>query len=143
MPNLQVSLTGHYLACQMACYTWGKVEGWAIPEKNQTEGLRTYFLNSPIPLEMLGFLLHPCEFQTKQSFTLRNSTKFCETPRKFQGLKPRPLEILHDHFLITSGNSTLFLINPWKFLNCYFFNTPWNPISSTPLLPLWSFSEIA
>ena len=51
----------------------------------------------------------------KQSFTPRNFTKLCYTPQKFQGLKkPRPPEIPHNFFLTTRGNSTLFVINPWK-----------------------------
>ena len=29
--------------------------------------------------------------------------------------KPRPMEILHDFFLITPGNFTSFLIDPWNF----------------------------
>ena len=76
-------------------------------------GLRTYFFEHP--LEFLGFLLYPWKFQKKQRFTLRKSTKLCYTPRKFQGLKLRPLEIPHDFFLIDPGNSALFLINPCNF----------------------------
>ena len=34
---------------------------------------------------------------------------------KFQGQKQRPLEIPYYFFLVTLGNSTTFLINPWKF----------------------------
>ena len=55
-------------------------------------------------------------------------------------LLSHPLEILspktktpgNSTFFITSGNSTLFLINPWKFL-CNFFNIPGNTVTSTPL----------
>ena len=58
-------------------------------------------------------------------FTLRNSgeNKFlsleilqnCDTPWKFQGQKPRPMEIPHDFFLNTTGNSSSFFIDPWNF----------------------------
>ena len=54
-----------------------------------------------------------------------------------------PLEILRPEtkapgnstyfVLITPGNSTLLLINPWN-STCYFFNTPGNFISPTPCL---------
>ena len=67
------------------------------------------------PWNFLGFLLYPWKYQTKQSFTPRNSTKLCYTPQKLYGLKPRPLEIPYEFFLIPPGNSTLFLISPWKF----------------------------
>ena len=76
-------------------------------KKKLTGGLRTYLI--------LCFFLYPWKFQTKQSFSPRNSTKLRYTTQKFKGLKPRPLEILHNFFLIILGNSTLFLIKPWKF----------------------------
>ena len=42
-------------------------------------------------------------------------------PFEIPGQKSRPLEIPHGFHLINPGNSTLFLINPWKFcmLFCY------------------------
>ena len=63
------------------------------------------------PLEFFIFLLYPWSFQTKQSSTSGYSTKLCW---KFQGQKQRPLEIPYYLFLVTLGNSTSFLINPWK-----------------------------
>ena len=39
----------------------------------------------------------------------------CDTPWKFQDQKPRPMEILHNFFLNTPGNSTSFLIDPLNF----------------------------
>ena len=38
-------------------------------------------------------------------------TSLCYIPWKFRGQNPRHLEIPHDFFLITPGNSTSFLIN--------------------------------
>ena len=52
-------------------------------------------------LEFLVFLLHLWKFETKQRFTPRNPTNNFITPQK---LRLRP-----------PGNSTLFLVNPWKF----------------------------
>ena len=51
----------------------------------------------------------------------QNKASSLETPQNFVTplgnfkAKPRLLEITHDFFLITPGNSTLFLINPWKY----------------------------
>ena len=71
-------------------------------------------------------------------FTLRNSgeNKFlsleilqnCDTPWKFQGQKPRPMEIPHDFFLNTTGNSSSFFIDP-GISTCSFFNTPWTGLA--------------
>ena len=78
----------------------------------------TYFFEKP--LEFFILLLYPWKFQTKQSFTSGNSTKLCYILWKLQAQKPRPKtkrpgEITHCFFLVTPGNSTSFLINPWKF----------------------------
>ena len=56
-------------------------------------------------------------------------------------LKTKTLgEISHDYFLVTPGNSMLFLINPWKFhllsLQCL-----WKFLILNP--PVWFFSGIA
>ena len=66
-------------------------------------------------LESFIFLLYPWKFHTKQSSTPGYSTKLCQIPWNFQGQKQIPLEIPHYFFLVTLGNSTSFLINPWKF----------------------------
>ena len=100
---------------------------WAIPEKIQTgEEFRIYFFE-PLPpptLELFIFLLYPWKFQAKQSSTLGYSTKLCKIPWKFQGQKQRLPEIPHYSFLVTLGNSTLFIINPWKF-HMLFLWYPW------------------
>ena len=71
--------------------------------------LRKYFLRKKT-LGILVFLLYPWKFQTRQSFTyLWELHKIVLRP------KPGTLEIPNNLFLITPGNSQLFLINPWKF----------------------------
>ena len=88
-------------------------------------------------LEFFILLLYPWKFQTKQNST----TKLCQVPWKFQGEKQRALEIPHYFFLVSlAGNSTSFLINPWKF-HMLFFDTPGNSMSCTP--PVWTVSGIA
>ena len=49
---------------------------------NSKTTLRTYFFETL--LEFLGSLLYPWKFQTKQSFTPRNSTKLYYAPQKFK-----------------------------------------------------------
>ena len=66
----------------------GGGENWAIQEKNFGKNLGT-----------------------NQNSTNKNSAKLCYIPWKFHSDKPRPLEIPHDFFLVTPGNSTSFLIN--------------------------------
>ena len=79
-------------------------------------------------------------FQTKSS-TPENSTNFCQIPSKFQGQKPRPLDIPHYFFLVTHGNFTPFLINRChRNSTRYLLDTPANSISShTPPAPPVSF----
>ena len=88
--------------------------------------IRTYFFEKK-NLEFFGvfFLYIPLEVpdKQKQSSTLGNSAKLCYIPHKFQGQRPRPLEIPHEFFLLNPGNSTSFLINTRKF--CILF--PWYP----------------
>ena len=85
-------------------------------------------------------------FQTKQSSTLGYSTKLCKIPWKFQGQKQRLPEIPHYSFLVTLGNSPLFIINPRKF-HMLFLWYPWKlhilNILNPPPLPLSIFSGIA
>ena len=63
------------------------------------------------PLEFLDLSLYPWKFQRKQAFTPRNSAKLYDIPWKIQGQKSRPMEIPHDFFQITAGNSIYFLID--------------------------------
>ena len=69
-----------------------------------------------VPLEIPGKAkLHPWKFGIIINVTsLRNS----------KAKKSRPLEILHDFFLVSLGISTLFLINPWK-LCMLFYEYSW------------------
>ena len=100
-------------------------------------GGRGYTFMKPL-LEFFNFfLLYPWKFQTKQSSTPGYSTTLCYITWKFQGQKQRPLEIPH-FFLATLGNSTLFLINPWKLHTLFIWNL-WkfhilNPPPSPPCL---------
>ena len=67
-----------------------------------------------------------------------------QIPWKFQAQKPRPLEILHYFFLVTLGNSSLFLTNPWKF-DMLFLWYPWkfHILPPAPSCPVCFFSGIA
>ena len=93
--------------------------------------LRYTFLKPPPPLEFLNLLLYPQKFRRKQAFTHGYSAKLCDTNWKFQVQKLRPMEIPHEFFLNTTGNSTSFLIDP-RISTCSFFNSPGNSMSSTP-----------
>ena len=102
-------------------------------------GLRIYFFEKP--LEVFIFLIYRWKFQIKQCSTPGNSTKFCQTPWKFQVEKQSPLlEIRQYFFLVTLGNSTSFLINPWKSHMLLL----WYPCKFHILNPpVWIFSGIA
>ena len=131
--NKSVFISAHTLRQYMS----GKM---GYSRKKQTGRLMTCFFE--IPLDFFIFLLCPWKSQTKQNSTSGNSTNFGQIPWKFQVQKSRPLEIPHHFFLVTLGNFTLFLIKPFPhavstcYSTCYFFDTPSNSISSTPLLPL-------
>ena len=94
------------------------------------------FSKLPWNFQVFKFNL-PLEIPDKTNLHPQKLQKLCNIPQKFQGLKPRPLEIPHDFFWITPGNSTMFLINQRKY-TCYFFSTPaGNYVLSTP--PVWFF----
>ena len=80
-----------------------------------------------------------CPGNSKQNYV-------CYIPRKFQGQKPRPLEISHEFFLGSPGNSTLCLINPWKFCMRFFeYSCKFYIINPPPLPlphPVWIFPRI-
>ena len=59
------------------------------------------------------FATLPLEISEKKAFTPENSAKFCDTPWKFKGQKPRAMEISH-FFLNSPRNSTSFLIDRWS-----------------------------
>ena len=80
---------------------------WGIPEKNQIGGVEDIlFWKNP---GIFRFSLYPWKFQTKQSFSPRNSTQLCITPSEILRTKTK-----------TPGNTTprnsmSVLTNPWKF----------------------------
>ena len=72
------------------------------------------------PQEFLGFLLYPWKFQTKQSLTLETPQN-CIHSSEILRLKTKIPGDFTWFFLITPGNSTLFLINPCIF---FFWKSP-------------------
>ena len=90
-------------------------------KKTKQGRLRTYFFENP--LEFFFFFLYPWKFQTKQSSTPGNSTKLRQIPWKFQGQKPRPLEISYVIFFDTPWNS-IFWTSPYPHLFVLFWNSP-------------------
>ena len=106
---------------------------------NKEEGSWGYIYFSENPPGIFRFVtLYLKKVRRKQAFTPRNSAKLCDTTKKFQGQKPGPMEISHDFFLNTPGNSAFFR---WclEFPHAY-FNAPGNSMSSTP--PVLIFSGI-
>ena len=99
------------------------IEGWStllsryhngLFQRKAKQGGRVVdiiFLKPPGIFRLFHYTL---KFQTKQAFTNRSSTNLCYTTHKFLGLKPRPLDIPHDFFLITPSNSAFRLISPRK-----------------------------
>ena len=94
--------------------------------KNPNGGLRIYFFEKP--LEFFIFFTLPLEIPDKTKLN----------PRIFHKIVLDPLEILRPKTK-TSGNSTSFLINPWKFY-MLFFDTPWKFQILNP--PAWIFSGL-
>ena len=94
--------------------------------------------------------LCPWKFQTKQIPTPGNSTNFSEIPWTFKRQKPRPLEIPQYFFLVTLGNSTLLLINRWKFhvlflwylWKFHILNPPPSTVQGFPYLGEWGWSPL-
>ena len=114
---------------------------WAIPEKNKKGTGRGGEVLRTNPLEFLSFLLYPRKFQNKTSphpphKTVLYSLEILRPKTKTPGL----LEIPHDFFLITPGNSSLFLSNPWKF-HLLFLQYPQKFHILNP--PVWVFPRIA
>ena len=60
--------------------------------------------------------------------------------RNFKAKNPRPLEISHEFFFVSLGNSALFFINLWKF-RMLFLEYSWKFYILT-LPPVWIFSGI-
>ena len=83
---------------------------------NKEEGSWGYIYFSENPPGIFRFVtLYLKKVSRKQAFTPRNSAKLCDTTKKFQGQKPGPMEISHDFFLNTPGNSAFFFVDAWNF----------------------------
>ena len=96
--------------------------------------LETYFFEKNLGISR--FLTVPLKLANKSEL---HPWKFCKIvlhPLEILRSKTKTNEIPHDFFLITPGNYTLFLINPWKF-RMLFLGYPGNSISSTT--PVWFF----
>ena len=112
---------------------------WAILEKSKQEGGWGWgYTVLKMPVEFFIFFLS-LEVPGKTKFSPCIFHKVVLDPLEIpQGQKQRLLEITHYFFLVTLGNSTTFLINPWKFHSMWLFLWyPWkfhilNP--SSPLL---------
>ena len=101
-------------------------------------GLRTYFFWKK-RMELFRFFSVSLEI-SKRKFHPRKFGKviYVTSLRNFKAKNQRrPLETLHEFFLVSIGYFLLFLINSWKF-----WNTPGNSISSTISPLVWIFSRI-
>ena len=92
-----------------------------IAQKKSTQNCKRALClvaDTEVPL----FKDHFWHFWHRQFFLL------LETPQNFVitplGLRPKTMTTGNSTFFITSGNSNLFLFNPWKFL-LHFFQYPW------------------
>ena len=117
----------------------GSGQHWAIPEKIQREGVEVGDIFFENPPEIFHFLLYPWKSQTKQSSNPGYSTKLLETLEIPTGQKQRLLGIPYYFFLVSLlGNSTSFLINPWKF-HMLFLWYPWKFHILSKHHPVWIF----
>ena len=112
---------------------WGKFGNGLFQKKSKQAGLRIYFFENPHGIFQFLTLLLEVSDKTKLNPWIFH--KLCLIPCKFQGQKQRPLEIPHYFFLVTLGNSTSFLINPWKFHMLFL----WYPWKFHILNPLFGF----
>ena len=102
--------------------------------------MKIYFSENP-HWKFEDLLLYPKKFRRKEAFTPGNSANLSDTPWKFQGQKPRPMEIPHQFSLNTPGISTSFLIDPWNF-HVFFSRPPEIPCPQPPCLDFFWNSPI-
>ena len=107
-PHLNTSIKSvAYLMHHLACHQWSKLQTkftmLDYSGKNPNRWVEDILFRKPA-LKLLDLSLYPKKFQRKQAFTPGNSAKLCDTPRKFQVQKPRPLETIW-----------FFLVHSWKF----------------------------
>ena len=81
----------------LACHQWSKLQTkftmLDYSGKNPNRWVEDILFRKPA-LKLLDLSLYPKKSQRKQAFTPGNSAKLCDTPRKFQVQKPRPLETI-------------------------------------------------
>ena len=104
-------------------------------QKKKQGGLRTYFFEKTLDIFLFFFAsleisgktkLHPWKFGKIMYFTSLGN---------FKAQKSRPLEMSHEFLLVSLGNSTLFLVSPWKFC-MLFLEYPWKFYILTLFSPL-------
>ena len=99
------------------------------------------FLKNPWNFSVFYFTLGNSRQNKVKAHSLDIPQNYVRSPSEFPAKrppqKPRALQPGNSllFFLVTLGNSTSFLINPWKF-HMLFFDTPGNFISLTPPRPL-------
>ena len=114
-----------------------------------------YFLKTP-PLNFSFFYFTPSNSRQSKAQPLDITQNCIRSKSKDQ--KQRPQEIPHYFLLVIFGNSTLFLINPWKFhmlflwypwkchilkLPCldFFWNSPFVTLYHWKFKTKWSFTQ--
>ena len=83
-------------------------------QKKKQGGLRTYLFEKNPGIFLLFSALLEIPGKSKLHSRKFGTIVYVTSLRNFKVKKPRSLEILHEFFLLFLGNSTLFLINPWK-----------------------------
>ena len=86
--------------------------------RKKNRGVEDILFSKP-PVEYFIFL--PLEIPGKTKLHSLKFYKIVLDPLKIPRPKPSPLEIPDYFFLVTLGNSSLFLINFWKFRMLFFW----------------------
>ena len=103
-------------------------------------GLRIYFFDNPHPPWKFSFFTLPLQIPDKTILNPWILNKIVLDPLEISRPKTKTPGNSTLFFLVTLGNSTSFLINPWPGnFTCYFFDNPGNSVSSNPV---WMFSWI-
>ena len=106
-------------------------------KKFKQGGLRICFFDKIPGVFMFVTLPLPFEIPEKTKLHPSKFRRICYTSWKFQGQRPRPMEMRHNVFFITLRNCACFSLTP-GISTCSFFSNPVNSTSLTP--PVWIFS---